>query len=99
MVISSENLKLIRKFQEIGNKGYYVSGEQLTAVYNEVLGKRVNSTNCSACLRSRLNELVDAADKFERMIQLDKETEKKEEPVTVKEEENKAVKKAKNKSK
>lgn len=95
MVISSENLKLIRKFQEIGQKGYYVSGEQLTAVYNEVLGKRVNSTNCSACLKARLNELVDAADRFERMIQL----EKKEEPATVKEEENKAVKKAKNKSK
>lgn len=66
--------------EEIGRHGYYVDSVQLTDLYNRVLEKKVNPTNCGACLKTRLNELVEAADKFERMIQLEKKEEPAEEP-------------------
>lgn len=84
MTINSEDLKMIRKFQDIMSRGYYCDGKQVTDLHNKVLGTRLNSTNCGSCIRSRIQALVEAADKFERMIEL----EKKEEPVPVKEEEN-----------
>lgn len=80
MKISNEDLALIRKMEEIGRHGYYVDSVQLTDLYNRVLEKKVNPTNCGACLKTRLNELVEAADKFERMIQLEKKEEPAEEP-------------------
>lgn len=93
MKISNEDLALIRKMEEIGRHGYYVDSVQLTELYNRVLEKRVNPTNCGACLKTRLNELVEAADKFERMIEL----EKKEDLAPVKEEEIKPRREAKKK--
>lgn len=85
MTINSEDLKMIRKFQDIMSRGYYCDGKQVTDLHNKVLGTRLNSTNCGACIRNRIQALVEAADKFERMIEL----EKKDEPVPVKEENNK----------
>lgn len=81
MKISNEDLALIRKMEEIGQHGYYVDSVQLTDLYNRVLEKKVNPTNCGACLKTRLNELVEAANKFERMIQLEKKDTPAEEPV------------------
>ena len=78
---------MIRKFQDIMSRGYYCDGKQVTDLHNKVLGTRLNSTNCGACIRTRIQALVEAADKFERMIQL----EKKEEPA----EEQKETKKPK----
>ncbi len=75
---TSDDVKMVEKFIEIRDKGYYVSGEQLTEVYNRVLNKRVNPTNCGSCLRQRVNELADALAKFKR--QLEKETPVAEEP-------------------
>lgn len=80
MTISSEDLKMIRKFQDIMARGYYCSGSEVTDLHNKVLGTRLNSTNCAACIRTRIQALVEAADKFERMIQLEKETPVTEEP-------------------
>ena len=100
MKISNEDLALIRKMEEIGQRGYYVDSAQLTSLYNRVLEKRVNPTNCGACLKARLNELVEAANRFERMIQLNSkpvEPQKQEDLTPVKEEENKAVRTKKNK--
>lgn len=74
MVISNEDLKMIRKFQDIMARGYYCDGKQVTDLHNKVLGTRLNSTNCGACIRTRIQALVEAADKFERMIELEKET-------------------------
>ena len=85
---TDEDVKLVEKFIDIRNRGYYASGEQLTEVYNRVLNKRVNPTNCGACIRTRINELEEALNRFKRSLEL----EKKEEPVPVKEEENKPVK-------
>ena len=39
MRFTSEDVKLVEKFIEIKNKGYYCDGGQLTEVYNRVLEK------------------------------------------------------------
>lgn len=81
---TDEDVKLVEKFIDIRNRGYYADGTQLTEVYNRVLDKRVNPTNCGSCIRARINELEEALNRFKRSLEL----EKKEEPVPVKEEEN-----------
>lgn len=91
--ITSDDLKMIRKFQDILSRGYYCDGKQVTDLHNKVLGTRLNSTNCGACIRTRIQALVEAADKFERLSQRLSEASKQEEPTTTKVEENKAVKK------
>lgn len=85
---TNEDVKLVEKFIEIKNKGYYVSGDQLTSAYNRILHKNVAVTNCGSCLRQRVQELEDALNRFKRLS----EASKKEEQTVVKEEENKAVK-------
>lgn len=64
---SQEDIKLVEKFIEIKNKGYYCDGTQLTQVYNRVLGKNVNVTNCGTCLRGRVSELEAALRYFKEM--------------------------------
>jgi hypothetical protein len=76
---NNEDVELVEKFIEIRNKGYYCDGAQLTAVYNRVLQKNVNVTNCGSCLRQRVNELADALDRFKRQIALEEEQKKQEE--------------------
>lgn len=80
MTITNEDLELIRKFQAIRDKGYYCDGKQVTDLHNKVLCTRLNPTNCSSCIRQRINALVAAADKFERMMKVQNEEEKVEEP-------------------
>ena len=80
MIWTDEDVKLVEKFIEIRNKGYYCDGAQLTAVYNRVLQKNVNVTNCGSCLRQRVNELADALERFKRQIALEEEQKKAEEP-------------------
>lgn len=79
MVWNNEDVKLVEKFIEIRNKGYYCDGAKLTAVYNRVLQKNVNVTNCGSCLRQRVNELADALDRFKKQIALEEEQKKAEE--------------------
>ena len=69
MTMTNEDLKLIRKFDEIRQKGYYCNGGEVTAVYNRVLNKSVPSTNCGSCIRQRIQELVNAANQFEKMME------------------------------
>ena len=88
-MISKEDAILIRKFDEIRQKGYYVDSKQLTDVYNRVLNKNVAPTNCSACCRGRVQELVDALKRQEREEQKkSQETLKTEEPISDTPEEN-----------
>lgn len=54
---TNEDVKLVEKFIEIRNKGFYCDGGQLTEVYNRVLDKRAAPTNCGSCIRARINEL------------------------------------------
>lgn len=87
---TSDDIKMVEKFIEIKNKGYYCDGGQLTEIYNRVLEKRVNPTNCGSCIRQRINELEAALNRFK---ELDKGL-KEQEVDNVPQEENKAVRKA-----
>lgn len=100
--LTDEDLKLIRKFDELKQRGFYCDSTLLTQVYNRVLGKHVNSTNCGSCIRARISELVDAANKIERMMAKEAtetavEPTKEETLTLVKEEENKSVRSKKKK--
>ena len=64
---NDEDVKLVEKFIEIRDKGFYVDGGQLTQVYNRVLEKHVGITNCGSCLRQRVNELSDALNRFKAL--------------------------------
>lgn len=90
---NNEDIKMVEKFIEIKNKGYYVDGKQLTEVYNRVLEKNANVTNCGSCLRQRTQELENALNQFKRLS----EASKPQEQTVAKEKENKAVKTKKNK--
>lgn len=93
---------MIDKLNDIMQKGYYADGKQVTDLYNKVIqpASPLASTNCSACVRRRISDLVEWKRKFERKLELEKkasETLKQEDPTPVKEEENKAVRTKKNK--
>ena len=82
---TSDDVKMVEKFIEIKNRGLYCDGGQLTEVYNRVLDRKVNPTNCGSCIRQRINELEAALNKF-KMLSEELEKEKVED---TKEEENK----------
>ena len=67
MKFSKENIRLIEKFIEIKNKGLYADGSQVTEVYNRVLEKNVNVTNCGSCIRGRVQELEDSLRRFKTL--------------------------------
>ena len=75
MKFTKEDIELIEKFIEIKNKGYYCDGKQLTEVYNRVLDKRVNPTNCGSCIRQRINELEESLNRYKRSLEASKEEE------------------------
>ena len=77
---NNEDVELVEKFIDIRNRGYYADGTQLTEVYNRVLEKRVNPTNCGSCIRQRINELEEALNRFKRQIAIEEEQKKAEEP-------------------
>ena len=101
---TDEDIKLVERFIEIKNKGYYCDGTQLTEVYNRVLEKNVKVTNCGSCLRQRVCELEDALNHFRNASSLHSnplgvskklsERQKEIEVEDTKEEENKEPKKA-----
>ena len=61
---TKDNIRFVEKAIELRNKGFYIDSRQLTQVYNEVLNKRVNITNCGSCARQRINELENALNSF-----------------------------------
>ena len=79
MTWTSEDVKLVEKFIEIKNKGYYVSGAELTSAYNRILHKNANVTNCGSCLRQRTNELETALLRFKKQLEVNNTSEEKEE--------------------
>lgn len=70
---TNEDVKLVEKFIEIKDRGYYVEGYELTQVYNRVLEKNVQPTNCGSCLRQRVNELQVALQQFKKSIEVSSE--------------------------
>ena len=84
---SKEDIELVEKFINIKNKGFYADGGQVTALYNRVLHKNVNVTNCGTCIRGRIQEMENALNAFKRLS----ENVSAVDPTTTKEEENKAT--------
>lgn len=70
---TKEDIELVEKFIDIKNRGYYCDGTQLTQVYNRVLGKNVNVTNCGTCLRGRVSELEAALRQFKEICKRQEE--------------------------
>lgn len=77
---TSEDVKLVEKFIEIKDKGYYVSGEELTSAYNRILHKNANVTQCGSCLRQRVNELEAALNQLKAKLAKEEEENKEPEP-------------------
>ena len=67
MKFTKEDIEKIEKFIDIKNRGYYADGGQVTSVYNRVLEKNVNVTNCGSCLRGRIQELEAALNHFKEL--------------------------------
>lgn len=85
---TNEDVKMVEKFIEIKNKGYYCDGKQLTDYYNRLLNKHVNVTQCGSCLRQRVGELEGAlnhARELERQAEEKKQQEMKDKMAKVRE--------------
>lgn len=66
---TNDDVKLVEKFIQIKNKGYYANGGELTVVYNRVLEKNVPPTNCGSCIRARITELENALNQFKKQME------------------------------
>ena len=73
MKFTKEDIERIEKFIDIKNRGYYADGSQVTEVYNRVLEKNVNVTNCGSCLRGRIQELEAALNHFKELTKRQEE--------------------------
>lgn len=73
MKFTDEDVKLIEKFIEIRNRGYYADSVQLTEVYNRVLEKSAPPTNCGSCMRARISELETALNSFKKTLEVKEE--------------------------
>lgn len=70
---TSDDVKMVEKFIEIKNKGFYCDGTQLTTVYNRVLEKNVAPTSCGSCMRARISELETALNQFKKTLEVKEE--------------------------
>lgn len=77
MKFTDEDVKLIEKFIEIRNRGYYSDSAQLNDVYNRVLEKNVAPTNCGSCMRARISELETALNQFKKTLEVKEEEQPK----------------------
>lgn len=74
---TNDDVRMVEKFIEIKNKGYYCDGGQLTEVYNRVLEKNAPPTNCGSCMRARITELEGALNQFKKTLEVKEETQPK----------------------
>lgn len=77
--ISTEDIELIRKFEDLSAHGFYVNSQQVTDAYNRILDKHVGNTTCGSCIKQRIAELVMVRNRYELQLELSKPTETVEE--------------------
>ena len=77
MKFTDEDVKLIEKFIDIRNRGYYADSTQLNDVYNRVLEKNVAPTSCGSCMRARISELETALNQFKKTLEVNEEEQPK----------------------
>lgn len=87
---TKEDIELVKKFIDIKNRGYYADGGQVTQVYNRVLHKNVNVTNCGSCIRGRIQELENVLNHFNSIQNKASEPSKNDEVENVTPDNNKA---------
>lgn len=63
-IFTNDDIAFIERAIELKNKGFFIDGKQVTDVYNRVLQKRANPTNCGSCIRQRITELEAALNSF-----------------------------------
>lgn len=68
---TNKDIEIVEKFINIKKRGLYASGEQVTTVYNRVLGKNLRTTNCGSCIRSRITELETELERFKKRMELE----------------------------
>lgn len=68
MKFSEDDILMIRKFEDIKNRGFYCDSTQLNDVYNRVLETNVKPTSCGSCMRGRIQQLVDALNRYEEQL-------------------------------
>lgn len=73
--MNDNDIKLIEKFIQIRNRGAFCDGGQVTEVYNRVLNKNLRPSNCSSCIRQRINELEVALKAYKQAIEASKKEE------------------------
>lgn len=93
---TESDIKFVEKAIQLRNSGYYIDGSQLTEVYNRILNKSVNTTNCGSCLRGRITELEGALNEWKRkeVVSSAVESVTEEEPNNTPSKENKELTKA-----
>lgn len=62
MILTDENIRKIKFFKDLINRGRYGDIQEITNTYNEVFSDRPNfkgvkPTNCGSCLRARICEM------------------------------------------
>lgn len=65
---TNDDVQFVERAIEVKNKGWYMDGAQLTQVYNRVLHKNANVTNCGSCIRQRICELETALNHFKQKM-------------------------------
>ena len=73
MKFTDEDVKLIEKFIDIRNRGYYADSAQLNDVYNRVLEKNVAPTSCGSCMRARISEVETALNQVKKTLEVKEE--------------------------
>lgn len=84
MVLSSENIQLIEKFNDATRRGFFIDGKLVTRVHNEVFGRNLKPTSCMTCVKNRVKDLVNALNQFKEELakqEEEKATEAKETPL------------------
>lgn len=67
---TNNDVKIVEKFINIKNRGYYANGNEVTEVYNRVLEKNAPPTNCGSCIRQRILEMENALNQFKKQMEL-----------------------------
>lgn len=64
MVLTSEDIEKIDKFEQIMNRGFFASGTEVTDLYNKIFDQKLSYTNCSSCIRTRISKMVTAKRRY-----------------------------------
>lgn len=62
--MTKEQIEKIRHLDECLRHNYRVQSQEVTNLYNEVLGKNVANTSCGSCIKRRIQELTTALNKW-----------------------------------